>query len=215
MHLYRAALPGQGLQSPEMRAKEYHHGNLAQALLDAADALLEDRGAAEISLRQVATSVGVAPSAAYHHFADRNALLDALAARALDRLAAAVQRRVARVPVADVPGRVVALGRGYVSWAREEPHRFAVAFAQGDRPDTPANLRPYVILTELLDEAVTRGVMPARSRPNAEHLVWPALHGLAVLGSSGPLQDRSERELLALCDELVLTLLAGLRARGS
>ncbi len=198
-----------------MRAKEYHHGNLAQALLDAADALLDDRPAAEISLRQVATTVGVAPSAAYHHFADRNALLDALAARALDGLAAAVQRRVGRVPAADVAGRIVALGRAYVAWAREEPHRFAVAFTQGDRPDTPANLRPYVILSGLLDEAVARGVVPARTRPDAEHLVWPSLHGLAVLASSGPLQDRSERDIMTLCDELVMTLLAGLRARGT
>ena len=198
-----------------MRTRSYHHGDLANALLDAADALLLDHSCAELTLRQVAAAVGVAPSAAYHHFADRNALLDALAARALDALAAALEERLARIPKADAQRRLVALGRAYVAWARHQPHRFEAAFgSQQGRPDVPANLRPFKLLGSLLDEAVIRKMLAPDGRQNAELILWPALHGLAVLASSGPLLEKSEREVAALCDDLVLTILAGLKARA-
>jgi AcrR family transcriptional regulator len=197
-----------------VRTKSYHHGNLANALLDAADALLRDHSFAELTLRQVAAAVGVAPSAAYHHFADRNALLDALAARALEALADALDERLARIPKADAQRRLVALGRVYVAWARHQPHRFEAAFgSQQRRPDVPANLRPFKLLGSLLDEAVIRETLPSDARRHGELILWPALHGLAVLASSGPLLEKSEREVAALCDDLVLTILAGLKAR--
>jgi len=198
-----------------VRTKSYHHGNLANALLDAADALLLEHSFAELTLRQVAAAVGVAPSAAYHHFADRNALLDALAARALDALADALDERLARIPKADAQRRLIALGRAYVAWARHEPHRFEAAFAsQQGRPDVPANLRPYKLLGSLLDEAVIREVLSPEARRHAELILWPALHGLAVLASSGPLLEKSEREVAALSDDVVLTILAGLKTRA-
>jgi AcrR family transcriptional regulator len=197
-----------------VRTKSYHHGNLANALLDAADALLLEQGFAELTLRQVAAAVGVAPSAAYHHFADRNALLDALAARALDALADALDERLGRIPKADAQRRLLALGRAYVAWARHQPHRFEAAFgSQQGRPDVPANLRPFELLGSLLDEAVLRDILSPDGRRHAELVLWPALHGLAVLASSGPLLQKSEREVSALCDDLVLTILAGLEAR--
>ena len=190
-----------------MRTRSYHHGDLANALLDAADALLLDHSCAELTLRQVAAAVGVAPSAAYHHFADRNALLDALAD--------ALEERLARIPKADAQRRLVALGRAYVAWARHQPHRFEAAFgSQQGRPDVPANLRPFKLLGSLLDEAVIRKMLSPDGRQNAELILWPALHGLAVLASSGPLLEKSEREVAALCDDLVLTILAGLKARA-
>jgi AcrR family transcriptional regulator len=197
-----------------VRTRSYHHGNLAKALLDAADAMLEDHSFAELTIREVAAAVGVAPSAAYHHFEDRNALLDALAARALDALADALDERLARIPKAEAQRRLVTLGRAYVAWARHQPHRFEAAFgSQQWRPDVPANLRPFEILGSLLDEAVLRKILSPDARRQAEFILWPALHGLAVLASSGPLLEKSDREVAAFCDDMVLTILSGLNAR--
>jgi hypothetical protein len=70
------------------------------------------------------------------------------------------------------------------------------------------------LLGSLLDEAVIREALPPDARRHAELILWPALHGLAVLASSGPLLEKSEREVAALCDDLVLTILAGLKARA-
>ena len=56
-------------------AKPYHHGDLRQALMDSADAILEREGPNALSLRAVAREAGVSPAAPYHHFKDKDELL--------------------------------------------------------------------------------------------------------------------------------------------
>ncbi|MEM7062587.1 MAG: TetR family transcriptional regulator [Cyanobacteria bacterium P01_B01_bin.77] len=62
---------------PKVRSRAtYHHGDLRQALIDAALAIIvEDRDAANVSLREAARRVGVSQAAPYRHFADKDALL--------------------------------------------------------------------------------------------------------------------------------------------
>lgn len=57
----------------------YHRSNLREALLNRAVVVLEERGAAELSLRELARDVGVSHAAPARHFADRRQLLEALA----------------------------------------------------------------------------------------------------------------------------------------
>ena len=72
------------------RHRPYHHGNLREALLDAADAMIESAGVHAISLRELGRAVGVSHTSTQRHFADRRDLLDALAQRGFDRLGAAL-----------------------------------------------------------------------------------------------------------------------------
>jgi len=53
----------------------YHHGDLRAALIKAATAEIERGGYENLSLRELADSVGVSRGAPYRHFADRRALL--------------------------------------------------------------------------------------------------------------------------------------------
>jgi AcrR family transcriptional regulator len=55
--------------------KTYHHGNLPPALVEAAKALIIERGLDGFTLREVARRVGVTHVAAYRHYADRRALV--------------------------------------------------------------------------------------------------------------------------------------------
>ncbi|MDQ3273297.1 MAG: TetR/AcrR family transcriptional regulator, partial [Pseudomonadota bacterium] len=71
-----------------MTAKTYHHGNLSEALLDAAEQLLPTRGAEALTLREVAREAGVSHGAPYHHFGSREALLAAIAERGFEGLTA-------------------------------------------------------------------------------------------------------------------------------
>ena len=57
----------------------YHHGDLRQALLDAALVILQTKDAKALSLRGVARQAGVSHTAPYRHFADKAALLAAVA----------------------------------------------------------------------------------------------------------------------------------------
>ena len=58
----------------------YHHGDLRNALIDAAAAIVEVRGLEELSLRGAARRAGVSQTAPYRHFADKEALIAAVAA---------------------------------------------------------------------------------------------------------------------------------------
>ena len=81
----------------EQREAPYHHGGLRDALIGAAQEILEDEGLAALSLRAVARRAGVSPAAPYHHFPDKQALLDAVAERGFDALTAAMTTRMDKV----------------------------------------------------------------------------------------------------------------------
>lgn len=72
-------------------ARPYHHGNLRQAVLNEATAVVRERGAAELSLREVATTIGVTHAAPRRYFPGRQDLLDALAVEGFSRLGARLQ----------------------------------------------------------------------------------------------------------------------------
>ncbi len=57
----------------------YHHGDLRNSLIAAAEVLLVQKGLTELSLREVAKAAGVSNAAPYRHFRDKTALIEALA----------------------------------------------------------------------------------------------------------------------------------------
>ena len=106
--------------------RSYHHGDLPNALLDAAEALIRERGSETWSLREVSSRLGVSPSAAYHHFASRDALIGALSARVFAALGSRLQRAAAEAR-GDHQARLIALGSSYV-------HRRLSGTAHRERP---------------------------------------------------------------------------------
>jgi AcrR family transcriptional regulator len=104
----------------------YHHGDLRAALLAAAAAEIERRGYENLSLRELAESLGVSRAAPYRHFADRRALLAVLAAVGFDDLTAIHRKAIAghKTPHA----RLAAAGRGYLAFAAERPQLFRLMF---------------------------------------------------------------------------------------
>src|SRR5258708_8818227 len=73
----------------------YHHGDLRAALIRAAAAEIERGGYENLSLRELAGTLGVSRAAPYRHFADRRALLAVLAARGFDELTAIHRKAIA------------------------------------------------------------------------------------------------------------------------
>lgn len=105
----------------------YHHGDLKEALLAAAEELLAEEGMAGLTLRACARRAGVSHAAPKHHFADVSELLSEVAARGFDRLTEALE--AGRAAAGDDPeARIVAVFRAYVSFARRYPDRFRLMF---------------------------------------------------------------------------------------
>lgn len=106
--------------------RTYHHGDLRAAFLKAAASEIECRGFEVLSLRELASSIGVAHSAPYRHFADRNALLAALAAQGFAEL---LKRYRDGASEKTPSARLRACGRAYLELAADRPQLFRLMFA--------------------------------------------------------------------------------------
>ncbi len=74
-----------------------------ERLCDVAEHLFATRGPEAVTIRQLASVLGVSPMTPYRYFADKDAILAAVRARAFDRHAAALEqayRRLRRRPAA-------------------------------------------------------------------------------------------------------------------
>jgi AcrR family transcriptional regulator len=185
----------------------YHHGHLAESLLDAVDEIASQFGIEAVTLRACAKRVGVSPSSAFRHYADKRALLTAFATRALNQLAVSLEsaENSARASGAD-PFRAV--GMAYIAFALEKPAFFRAMW----REETIYARDPaYLAATERLASHLKAGFVKtlADEDPQAfsprELLAWSAVHGLAALFVDGPVAAGQ-------CPEDKLDLAAGVLA---
>lgn len=163
-------------------ARNYHHGDLRSALIDAGLAALKTTSVAELSLRQLARAAGVSPTAVYRHFPDKRALLAALAGAGIERLG---QDQLAAAKAASPAQAFAATGRAYVRFALANPALFRLIFTHtGPAHDTVFGdtlaarmLQQYAAETAPDDAAAqTRAVQ-----------AWAVVHGLAMLMLDGQL----------------------------
>lgn len=203
----------------------YHHGDLRRALVDAAVALIDERGADEFTLREVARRLGVNHRAAYRHFADKDRLLAAVAARGLARLVEAARAELAVADAREPEARLLAMARAYVAFADRHPSHFRVTFApRRTRPggraaagplDTPMT-EAYGLLEQEIRAAV--GALPTVAGPGDDAVTdavvayWSVLHGLASLVLMKRVRVRRE-QLPAWIDRVVRTALRGIGPR--
>jgi AcrR family transcriptional regulator len=99
----------------------YHHGDLPEAILQAAAAAVLRDGVGAVSLRSLAREVGVSHTAPRHHFGDKRGVITALATQGYRLLAE-------RLAQARLEGTVLDVGVAYVRFALEHPAHYQVMF---------------------------------------------------------------------------------------
>jgi AcrR family transcriptional regulator len=174
----------------EMAAKDYHHGNLRQALLQAAVVEIADVGLSAMSLRKVAARVGVTHPAASHHFGDKTGLLTALAAEGHRTLADAL--RASRA----AGGDLLDLGVAYVRFAHDHRPLFEVMF----RPELLQTDDPELAAAQAASGAELHGASASRSGVRQQQVArgaWSFVHGFATLWLAGNLDVRTLPEAIA------------------
>lgn len=190
----------------------YHHGNLEAALIAAATAMVRDNGAEHLSLRAVATEVGVSPSAAYHYYPDKDSLISGVGKELFEKLADLQVAALSQFPGKSAKAaraRFRALGRAYFDWASSEPNLFRLMFggfcsidfaeAQIKRKES----RAWNLLGSCLDDLQECGDINKSVRPYGEILSWSAVHGATALIVEGHLPTASFESVL---DGLELSL---------
>jgi AcrR family transcriptional regulator len=197
----------------------YHHGDLRNALAEAAAQLAKDGGPESVTVRAAARSVGVTPTAAYRHFAGHDELLYAAKEQCVERLGTAIRQELMALPATGnrvqlAVQNLVAAGRTYLRFALTEPGVFRTAFSQGgallDKEPAEQSTSPFGLLIGLLDELMAAGFLAPERRPLAEVAVWSATHGLALLLLDGPLRDVSPEAQREATNRTMLLIIRGL-----
>lgn len=171
----------------------YHHGNLRQALLEAALELARQHGPERVSVREAARQIGVSPAAPFRHFPNRRALMTALAEEAGERLRIEVRKSMGGRGASPLE-RLRLLGRGYLQWTMRHPSHFKIVSAR-DQIDLDgsvalrASIGEVRALTEqTLTEAQQQGqVDPAHDVSALALLSRATVYGLARMNQDGHL----------------------------
>jgi AcrR family transcriptional regulator len=193
----------------------YHHGDLRNALLQAAERLLQERGVGGFSLRDVARAVGVSHAAPYRHFRDKGSLLRALTGRGLERLRAALAEAVAGQRGPELS--LIAATRVYLQATVQDPGMTRLMFggvipAQEDDDITLRLGSVREVLVGIIKAGQAVGAFRDREPQELALVAWSSMHGLAMLIDSAALDvepDNTE-QLDGLARSVAQTVLYGI-----
>ena len=168
------------------KKRGYHHGNLRQALIDAALELIEQRGPTGFTLSEAAKRAGVTPAAVYRHFEGREDLIAEAAHQGYDIFAELME-------FAYESGQPSALkafeatGRAYLAFARKYPGHYIAMFESGISVNrTPELAHAANRANGVLERAASdlSQHIPADKRPPASMFsahIWAMSHGVVEL----------------------------------
>jgi AcrR family transcriptional regulator len=214
----------------QLKRSSYHHGNLKQALIDAATQMILETGIGSVTMRALARRVGVSPAAYAYHFPDKASLLVAIAAEGFRKLNSYFDDASKETEPLD---KLSVLGRRYLDFSLEYPGHYRVMFGDHseleEKHPQPTHVteefmaessRAFNTLVDTLSE-VLEGTRSRWNNLEAALAVWSQIHGAVLLWNTGmyppPVadsQERSEQEFRELTLAALRNTVDGL-ARGS
>jgi AcrR family transcriptional regulator len=203
-------------QSVKPSTRPYHHGNLPQALLRAAEAALEARGVQQLSLRELSRELGVSHASPQRHFPTKQHLIDALAAMGFDRLST-VMARATQARTHDFEARLTKAAHTYVGFALKHPALFALMFEAKRRPGMHPEIHAALVaafshIPNLLKEGQEAGKIIPGDPFRLSLTLGAALQGLVAMSIEGKIKGIS---LKTLVPEIVHHVLNGLSTNKS
>lgn len=202
------------------KAKEsYHHGDLPNALIEAALLILARDGAEAFSLREVAKMAGVSHTAPYRHFKGKMALLEAIAIRGFGQLEQACKASYEKYPH-DHNRQLLEAGMGYLVLVLEKPEIAHLMFGgvltkdQVSKPLKEAGDKAVQSLGWIIENGKRQGVYSDQETEKLTLTALACVHGVAMMMLGGLLKKpESKQQLKALVKQVSETMLQGLLKR--
>lgn len=177
----------------------YHHGALREALLQAAERVLEREGLSGLTLRAVAREAGVSHAAPTHHFGDLTGLISELAAVGFRQfnIAMASADDTATTPLE----RALARPKAYVAYAQAHPGMYGIMFRTErldySRPSlheaAEASFAGLANAVGMMRQEQISGDALTLNQGAAIARAWSMVHGFTMLLLDGRLEDILER----------------------
>ncbi|KNG95548.1 TetR/AcrR family transcriptional regulator [Pseudaestuariivita atlantica] len=178
-----------------MPKRGYHHGNLRQALVDAALDLIEKKGPTGFTLSEAAKTAGVTPAAVYRHFEGREDLIAEAARQGYDIFADLMEYAYSKESTA--LAAFEATGRAYLAFARRYPGHYIAMFESGISVNRTPDLAKVSARARAVLEKAAADLsqhIPPDKRPPASMFsahIWALSHGVVELfarntGSQSP-----------------------------
>src|SRR5215475_2999786 len=174
-------MPSRSARKPQ---NTYHHGDLRQALVQAALREAEQGGPEAISIKALAKDLGVSQPAPYRHFADREALLQAVTAEAFRQFNAIMRAAVGK------PSKRSKLSRfaqAALEFGLKRNGIYRLMFASRTMACAEENSELHIAAHEALELLIDSFEAPAVGLLRERHAlqVWAALHGVITLAEQG------------------------------
>lgn len=173
-----------------MARKNYHHGDLKNALIKAGVEILAKEGIEGLSLRKVAQRAGVSHNAPYSHFPDKQSLIAAISTEGFKQLYDELDAEILSYP--DDPRRQLQEGAGaYVRFAMDNTDTFKIMFSGVLEKE-----KEYPAFVEISHQTFERVVDVVRACQDAGILrstppeimavaIWGQIHGMISLMLEG------------------------------
>jgi AcrR family transcriptional regulator len=196
----------------------YHHGDLRDALVQAALVEVELGGPEAINISALAKKLGVSQPAPYRHFADREALLAAVTAAAFRQFSATLRESIEKPSKRSKLSR---LAQATLAFGLRRNGIYRLMFASRIMACAPkdselhsAAIETFGLLLEAL-EAPAVGLLRERHALR----IWAALHGVVMLAEqgllSGQLAQMTREELVEdIVEQTRLSLSLAIKAAG-
>ncbi len=173
-----------------MPKRGYHHGNLRQALVEAALSLVEEKGPTGFTLSEAAKQAGVTPAAVYRHFDGREQLIAEAALQGYEIFADLLEYAY-ETGQPSALASFEATGRAYLAFARRHPGHYIAMFESGISIQQNAELaavanRAFSVL-ERSAAKLSEGIPPEKRPPTqmvSAH-IWAMSHGVVELFARG------------------------------
>ena len=193
-------------------SRPYHHGNLRESLLQAAEKALESGGIQGLTLRQLSRELGVSHTSPLRHFSNKQALLDGLAIRGFERLGETLSRAV-KHRGQDFSARLTRLARAYVGFQAKHAALCGLMFEAKHRPDAPRELleageRAFSHGPAIFAEGQANGEVAAGDPARQSLVVFAALQGLIAISTNGKFKGVS---LDILVPEIIARIIVGMQ----
>jgi AcrR family transcriptional regulator len=165
-----------------MKKKAYHHKNLKKALFLACHKLLKKKDPSLISIRSLATEIGVSHSAIYRHFPDREALLEQMATYGFQRLVRV--QKIAIQKEKTFERKFLKAGLAYIRFAIQNPYYYKNMFFT-KRKNPSEDLKRAMFRSYSLLVGVCRNYLQSKGKSNDPRkfalMAWSLVHGYSDL----------------------------------